>query len=151
MYTKQYRLSDYQPGDVCYSAFFLFFKLLFFHAVADWINRVKNAIQNVVEWKYTPAENGNPQANYKCTGSIQNSLNLGAIQLSSYPAHVSMVLCVASAVEDASSLHSAQHLVSIWRARVGNAHRSWKKKLFLGSSWVFIFGPNAQNGSNSYE
>ena len=38
------------------------------------------------EWKYTPAENGNPQANYKCTGSIQNSLNLGAIQLSSYPA-----------------------------------------------------------------
>lgn len=84
------------------------------------------------EWKYTPAENGNPQANYKCTGSIQNSLNLGAIQLSSYPAHVSMVLCVASAVEDASSLHSAQHLVSIWRARVGNAHRSWKKKNISG-------------------
>lgn len=80
MYTIHYWLTDYQPGDIWYSAFFIdYWNQCFFYAVANEINRVKNAIQNVVEWKYTVAENGNPQANYKCTGSIQNSLNLDAI------------------------------------------------------------------------
>lgn len=68
----------------------------FFYAVANEINRVKNAIQNVVEWKYTVAENGNPQA--LVPFKIPWTLALSSIQ-----PMISTVSCVAIASEDASS------------------------------------------------